>query len=122
MRTFYNDRGGSSFGFNMTLTSAVRALIIANVVVFLVGNALPAFGRWFGLVPEMVVRGAIWQPFTYLFLHAGIGHILFNMLSLWMFGTVLEGTWGSQRFLRYYFLCGIGAGLCVTVASYVFGG
>ena len=98
MRTFYNDRGG--FGMNLTLPSGVRALLISNVVIFLVGSALPGVGNWFGLTPAMVIKGAVWQLFTYLFLHAGIGHILFNMLSLWMFGSVLEGTWGRQRFLR----------------------
>ncbi len=58
---------------------------------------------------------ALWQPVTYMFLHGGIGHLLFNMLALWMFGTELERTWGTRFFVRYYMVTGIGAAL-VTVA------
>jgi membrane associated rhomboid family serine protease len=57
-----------------------------------------------------------------MFLHAGIGHVLWNMLALWLFGIELERTWGTRRFLRFYFLCGIIAGLTVIVAAYIFGG
>ena len=64
-----------------------------------------------------VIRGAIWQPFTYLFLHGGIWHILMNMLMLWMFGSDLERDWGRRRFLNYYFVCGVGAGICVVAAD-----
>jgi membrane associated rhomboid family serine protease len=53
----------------------------------------------------------IWQLFTYLFLHATFSHIFFNMLALWMFGMELENVWGSKKFLTYYLICGIGAGL-----------
>ncbi len=64
-----------------------------------------------GLMPAMVLREyALWQPLTYMFLHGGIGHLLFNMLALWMFGTDLERTWGTRFFVRYYFVTGIGAG------------
>ena len=75
------------------------------------------------LVPHEVVRGALWQPVTYLFLHSlgSPGHILFNMLGLWMFGAPIEETWGTKRFIQYYFLCGIGAGLCVVVANLFWG-
>jgi membrane associated rhomboid family serine protease len=66
---------------------------------------------WFGLTPHNVTHGFLWQPITYLFLHGGIGHIFFNLLYLAMFGADLERSWGSRRFYRYYFLCGIGAGL-----------
>ena len=57
-------------------------------------------------------RFRIWQLFTYMFMHANIEHIFFNMFALWMFGYVLENFWGSRRFLFYYLVCGIGAGLC----------
>src|ERR1700724_1330187 len=53
----------------------------------------------------------VWQPFTYIFLHGGLWHILINMLMLWMFGRDLEQVWGKRRFLNYFFLCGVGAGL-----------
>ena len=78
----------------------------------------------FMLVPNQVLHGAVWQLFTYLFLHslASPGHILFNMLGLWMFGAPIEETWGTRRFLQYYFLCGVGAGICVVAAALAFGG
>ena len=53
---------------------------------------------------------AIYQLVTYLFLHGGFWHLLFNMFTLWMFGATLERDWGTRRFLKYYFLCGIGRG------------
>jgi membrane associated rhomboid family serine protease len=75
------------------------------------------------LVPASVVRGAVWQLVTYLFLHSlgSIWHIVFNMLTLWMFGAPIEETWGTRRFLQYYFICGIGAGICVVLANLAFG-
>ena len=65
-----------------------------------------------GLSPQAVFEQlAVWQPFTYMFLHStgGVGHILFNMLSLWMIGTELERTWGTRFFAKYYFITGVGA-------------
>jgi membrane associated rhomboid family serine protease len=68
--------------------------------------------RWFGLDPVQVIfHGHIWQPVTYLFLHGGILHIVFNLLYLAMFGADLERGWGTRKFYTYFFLCGIGAGL-----------
>src|SRR5205807_3931248 len=58
----------------------------------------------FALVPIEVVKVfAVWQLVTYLFLHGGFGHIIWNMLALWMFGADLERTWGTRRFLKFYF-------------------
>jgi membrane associated rhomboid family serine protease len=59
----------------------------------------------------------IWQPFTYIFLHGSIWHLLFNMLFLWMFGRELELVWGKNRFLNYFFLCGVGAGLIEVIVK-----
>src|SRR5699024_10863792 len=53
----------------------------------------------------------VWQLVTYMFLHAGLGHIFFNLFALWMFGQTIENYWGTQRFTVYYFLTGIGAAL-----------
>jgi membrane associated rhomboid family serine protease len=111
-------------------TRAVKQLLIANGAVFLAVALLGAFlrgdtGTWinfhFGLVPALVVRGWLWQLVTYAFLHEGLWHILFNMLALWMFGTPVEQTWGTRRFLQYYFLCGVGAGICVVLVTLLFG-
>ena len=66
---------------------------------------------------DVVQRGWIWQPVTYMFLHGGIFHILFNMLSFWMFGTDLERMWGSPFFARYYAVTGIGAGIVTVLVS-----
>src|SRR6202008_2334427 len=59
----------------------------------------------------------VWQPVTYMFLHAGIFHILFNMLALWMFGVELERMWGSKFFAKYYFVTGIGAAATTLILS-----
>ena len=106
----------SSFSFGPgPLSAAIKALIIANVAVFFAQPFVPLLTSVGGLQPYLVVRGWIWQPATYMFLHSGLFHILFNMLALWMFGTELERTWGTTYFLKFYFVTGIGAGL-LTVA------
>jgi membrane associated rhomboid family serine protease len=104
----------------------VKWLLISNTAMFLLvylGGA--RFGADFlllALAPRAVVyHFAFWQLFTYLFLHGGISHLLFNMLSLWMFGSMLEQDWGTRRFLKYYFLCGVGAGLCDVVVNAALG-
>jgi membrane associated rhomboid family serine protease len=98
------------------LSQAVKTLMAINVAGFLLGLIVPAVTERLGLVPAVFLREfALWQPVTYMFLHGGVGHLLFNMLALWMFGTELERTWGTRFFVRYYFVTGIGAAL-VTVA------
>ncbi len=98
------------------LSQAIKTLIAVNVGAFLLGLIVPALIPRLGLTPAAVLREfAVWQPLTYMFLHGGIGHLLFNMLALWMFGTDLERTWGTRFFVRYYFVTGIGAAL-VTIA------
>ena len=92
-------------------TPAVRILLIANTVLFFMNVVVgPDMTIRLGLSPQAVfTQFAVWQPITYMFLHANFGHILFNMLSLWMFGTDLERTWGTRFFTKYYFVTGIGA-------------
>ena len=114
--------------FNWSFPTGVKWLIISNVAVYLIyffGSYLrgePIFGS-LELVPAQVVHGAVWQLATYLFLHdlGSIWHILFNMLTLWMFGAPIEETWGTRRFVTYYFVCGIGAGICVVLVNLAFG-
>lgn len=114
--------------FNWSFPSGVKWLIITNVAVYLVyffGSYVrgePIFGS-LELMPAAVIRGAVWQLVTYLFLHSlsSFWHILFNMLMLWMFGAPIEETWGTRRFLQYYFVCGVGAGICVVLVNLAFG-
>jgi membrane associated rhomboid family serine protease len=81
--------------------------------------AIPeAVDLYFGLTPVAVVHGYIWQSVTYAFLHAGLGHVFFNMLTLWMFGSQIEMDWGRRRFLEFYFFCVVGAALCTIGVSY----
>jgi membrane associated rhomboid family serine protease len=72
---------------------------------------------YFGLVPHQVIHGFVWQPFTYIFLHAGVLHVLLNLLFLAMFGADLEHTWGARRFFIYFFLCGVGAGIVTVIVK-----
>lgn len=98
------------------LSQALKTLIALNVGAYLLSLIVPALTMRLGLMPVAVLREfALWQPLTYMFLHGGIGHLVFNMLALWMFGTDLERTWGTRFFVRYYFVTGIGAAL-VTIA------
>jgi len=100
------------------ITFAVKWIIILNVGAFLVSTFMPELIGYFGLTPKLVVtRGWIWQLATYMFLHAGALHLLFNMLGIWMFGVELERRWGTQFFIRYYAVSGIGGGLTFLLIS-----
>ncbi len=85
------------------LPPVTRALLLINVAAFCIGLFIgPWFTRVFGLWPLASDLFLPWQVVTYAFLHAGLGHLFFNMLGLWMFGSELEQTWGRQRFIRFY--------------------
>jgi rhomboid family protein len=104
----------------------IKWLLISNTVVFLVWTLGPVWFQEFvrdylALHKTLSIR-LVWQLFTYLFLHGGVFHLLFNMLALWMFGSPLESDWGMRRFLRYYFICGVGAGLCDLALNLALGG
>ena len=115
--------------FDFYITSGVKYLLIANFAVYILQAFIIHFYgggayNWmlvrFGLVPSAVIPGMrIWQPFTYLFLHdpGSIWHIFLNMLMLWMFGREVETVWGQSRFLRYYFLTGVGAGVLNVIVK-----
>ena len=111
------------FSFGGPTTPAVKILLIsATAMFFLQAITQRLFGfsleSWLGLVPYLVTRRFfLWQPFTYLFLHGGLFHLLFNLLVLWMFGCELERIWGRRFFLKYFFLCGVGAGIFVALLT-----
>jgi membrane associated rhomboid family serine protease len=103
----------------------IKWLLIINTLIYVVSYvAGPAFEHSLQTLFALYVEGAvksfyIWQIFTYMFLHGGLLHLLFNMLTLWMFGSSLEQDWGTRRFLKYYFYCGMAAGVCVLAANWM---
>lgn len=124
--TRYRYSGSSYSGY---FPAGVKWLLIANISLFVIYffTARTEYGdifRIFALSPRAVLGHlAVWQLVTYMFLHspAGFSHILFNMLALWMFGATLERDWGTKRFLTFYFVCGVGAGICDILANLMFG-
>ena len=101
------------------ITKAVKYLLLANVGIFILELLWGAeLIHLFGLTPALVKKGFIWQPVTYMFLHGGLFHILFNMFALWMFGCEIERTWGTKEFVKYYFITGIGAGVFTFILSF----
>ncbi len=117
----------SSFYSSGYLPTGVKWLLISNVAMFVLmhlamGTRFAQDFSVFALAPVAVVYHlALWQLVTYLFLHGGIWHLLVNMLTLWMFGTTLEQDWGTRKFIKYYFLCGVGAGVCDVVVNALIG-
>jgi membrane associated rhomboid family serine protease len=109
----------SSFSFGPgPISTALKGLIAANVVAFVITSFMPGLLDYLGLVPTLVLHQFwAWQLVTYMFLHGGIFHILFNMLALWMFGAELERIWGTRYFLKFYFVTGIGAGVLTVLFS-----
>lgn len=111
------------FGPGLPMPPVVKQLLIANVLVFVLTRMLPGVDlmqieNLFGFVAaDALGNGRVWQFFTYMFLHGGLFHILFNMLLLWMFGTTVEHRWGSRAFLAYYVVCGLGG----AIVSWVMG-
>lgn len=101
------------------LPTVTRNLLILNVLVFAVTWILPSLditGR-LGLHFFLADDFHIYQLVTYMFVHGGFTHIFFNMFALWMFGRVMENVWGPRKFLLYYLLCGIGAGIMQELAQ-----
>jgi len=126
MRSRYPSASGFSYSFGPgPLTPAIKALVIINVAAFVIDWLVPGafLQQTLGLYPRGVFRDLhVWQPVTYMFLHAGIAHILFNMLALWMFGVELERMWGTRFFTKFYFVCGIGAAATTLLLSLMPGG
>ena len=115
---FQSDPG--QFSYKPALfTDAIKILVSVNFGIFLLQTVARTEGLFFplfGLVPKLVwSEFMIWQPFTYLFFHGGIWHVLINMFVLWMFGSELERLWGKEHFLKFYFVTGVGAGLVTMI-------
>ncbi len=102
------------------MTPAVKLLLWTNIGAFVLSWLVPDLIPLFGLEPSAVVLHLwVWQLVSYMFLHASVSHILFNMLALWMFGVELERRWGREFFLRFYFVAGVGAALTTILLSFV---
>ena len=125
MRTTFSGRR-YNFDWRGFITPGVKLLVLICSGVFLFQTLVSLIAdpraefhyiiQTFGLIPSAFTRGLrIWQPFTYIFLHGGLFHLLINMLMLWMFGRELELLWGKKRFLNYFFICGVGAGLIEVI-------
>ena len=104
----------SPTGFSF-LPVVVKNLLIINGILFLADVVMARFGidlsNILGLHFFMASDFHAYQLFTYMFMHGNFSHLFFNMFALWMFGATLENIWGTKRFLLYYILCGLGAGL-----------
>ena len=97
------------------IPTVTKNLLLINIVVFLAALVFQRqfnMEHWGSLHFFMAPDFHVWQFVTYQFLHGNFTHLFFNMFALWMFGYVLENFWGSRRFLFYYLVCGLGAGLC----------
>lgn len=107
-----------------TIPTITKQLLIINCIVFLACFLVPDIRFWGGLHYWQASQFHVYQFVTYLFIHGGGGefrdafmHLFFNMFALWMFGSVMERTWGAKRFLIYYLVCGIGAGLMQEISQ-----
>lgn len=103
------------------LPIVVKNILIINVVLFVLSRFvfkdLP-FDQYLDL---HYYKSSLFKPhqfISYMFMHADIGHIFFNMLAVYMFGSILENLWGSKRFLNFYILCGLGAAVAQYIAFY----
>jgi len=115
MSLYRNNNSYPGFSFGGSMTKVVKVLIIINVVVFVIVNLFRNidWNYFLGLTPYLVLKKSmIWQPLTYMFMHGGVMHLVFNMLMLWLFGSRLEEAWGRDKFLSFYLFAGIGAAIC----------
>jgi membrane associated rhomboid family serine protease len=111
----------SLFGGFKFFPPVIKALLVSNVAIYFLASFFGLF-RYQGMPLSVFIDTILplypigngfyfWQLFTYMFMHGGFMHLLFNMFALWMFGMELENQWGSKKFFLYYMLCGLGAGL-----------
>jgi membrane associated rhomboid family serine protease len=105
------------------LPTVTKNLLIINVLCFFGMFVARKYGvdieNMLGLHFFLSSDFNLGQLITYMFMHANFSHIFFNMFAVWMFGRVLEQVWGPKRFLTYYLICGIGAGLIQELVQYV---
>lgn len=107
----------------------VKNILIINVILFVAQEIMAQSGisldKYLALFPIGTTYFKVYQPVTYMFMHADLSHIFLNMLGLYMFGSILENIWGSKRFLNFYLLCGLGSaalqlGICYFTNSFAY--
>jgi membrane associated rhomboid family serine protease len=115
--------GGGGLGIGPPFTPPIiKQLLISLAAIYVLQFVVPAIYILGAITPyETWQQGYLWQPFTYMWLHdaRGIGHILMNCFVLWMFGSPLAMAWGPKRFLRFYLVCGVGAGVVIATLPYL---
>jgi membrane associated rhomboid family serine protease len=118
---FVHGRGYQTSSFGPALTPPiVQQLMIANLVVFALQIMVPQVAEYGPVRPYyMWQAGHLWEPFTYMWLHGGLGHLAMNMFALWMFGSPLALAWGPRKFLNFYLFCGTGAGFVIATWPYL---
>jgi membrane associated rhomboid family serine protease len=104
----------------------IKWLLGLHVVVYLLQRALP-LTQWFVMEPTLFwQQGQLWRAATYMWLHGGGWHLVGNLLALWMFGSEVAARWGAERFLRFYLISGVGAGVVIALwqglTHWLFGG
>ena len=118
--SYYYDNG-SRGGFMSNVPKAVKHIILINVLMLVLTYLNnPLMSKWFALNP-ITFLWKPWQLVTYMFMHGGLGHLFFNMYTLFIFGSVLENVWGTRKFLTFYFVTGIGAALVNIGVQYLTG-
>ncbi|MDZ4723474.1 MAG: rhomboid family intramembrane serine protease [candidate division Zixibacteria bacterium] len=113
----YRPEGGLSIGPG-AISPFIKTMLIFNIAVFVLQILIPGLSEIFGLSPAVFFErfpNLLYQPFTYMFLHGGFGHIFFNMFMLWMFGTEVEHSMGSKSFGRFYILAGLAGALLTLI-------
>lgn len=118
--SYYYDNGGRG-GFMSNVPKAVKHIILINVLMLVLTYLNnPLMSKWFALNP-ITFLWKPWQLVTYMFMHGSLGHLFFNMYTLFIFGSVLENVWGTKKFLTFYFVTGIGAALVNIGVQYLTG-
>jgi membrane associated rhomboid family serine protease len=131
---FRDSYGGGGYGRFSLFTPVIKTLLISNAVIFVVqylflglltleGTSVQRYiMAYFALQPVESGLFFPWQLLSYQFMHGGVMHLFWNMLALWLFGSELESIWGSRRFIIFYLLAGVGAGLAQLAVGYAFDG
>ncbi len=124
MRPTYTRGYSDGYSIGPGLSPVIKVLLLANIGIFILQYLVPQITAYGAFTPVVFLDGFplyIYQIVSYMFLHGGFFHLLFNMLALWMFGTEIEFTWGSKSFLRFYLIGGI-AGAALTLLVFAVSG